>query len=64
MSRTFNILSRTETAVTAVFASVLSVVTVGAVAALFATATPTEVLNANVAHVTFEKVTITGSKAI
>ena len=64
MSRTFNILSRTETAVTAVFASVLSVVTVGAVAALFATATPTELLNANVAQVTFEKVTITGSKSI
>ena len=64
MSRTFNILSRTETAVTAVFAGVLSVVSVGAVAALFATATPTEVLNANVAQVTFEKVTITGSKAI
>ena len=64
MSRTFNILSRTETAIAAVFASVLSVVSVGAVAALFATATPTEVLNANVAQVTFEKVTITGSKAI
>ena len=64
MSRTFNILSRTETAVIAAFASVLSVVTVGAVAALFATATPTELLNANVAQVTFEKVTITGSKSI
>ena len=64
MSRTFNILSRTENAITAVFASVLSVVTVGAVAALFATATSTEVLNTNVAQVTFEKVTITGSKSI
>ena len=64
MSRTFNILSRTETAVTAVFAGVLSVVSVGAVAALFAMATPTEVLNAIVAQVTFEKVTITGSKSI
>ena len=64
MSRTFNSLSRTEAAVTAGFASVLSVVTVGAVAALFATATPTEVLNTNVAQVTFEKVTITGSKSI
>ena len=64
MNRTFNSLSRTETAVTAVFASVLSVVTVGAVAALFATAIPTEVLNANVAQVTFEKVTIIGSKSI
>ena len=64
MNRTFNNLSRTETAVTAVFASVLSVVTVGAVAALFATATPTEAIDTNVAHVTFEKVTITGSKSI
>jgi hypothetical protein len=64
MNRTFNILSRTETAVTAVFASVLSVVTVGAVAALFASATPMETVNANVAHVTLEKVTIIGSKSI
>ncbi|MEO7253071.1 MAG: hypothetical protein ABIZ64_02405 [Casimicrobium sp.] len=64
MNRTFNILSRTETAVTAAFASVLSVVTVGAVAALFATATPPDVPKTSVAHVTFEKVTITGSKSI
>ena len=64
MNRTFNILSRAETAATAVFASVLSVVTIGAVAALFATATPTEAANTNVALVTFEKVTITGSKSI
>ena len=64
MNRTFNILSRTETAVTAVFASVLSVVTVGAVAGLFATATPVESVNTTVALVTFEKVTITGSKSI
>ena len=64
MNRTFNILSRAETAVIAVFASVLSVVTVGAVAALFATATPVESANTTVAHVTFEKVTISGSKSI
>ena len=64
MNRTFNILSRTEIAASAVFASVLSVVTIGAVAALFATATPSEAPNTNVAQVTFEKVTITGSKAI
>lgn len=64
MNRTFNILSRTESAATAVFASVLSVVTVGAVAALFATAAPTETFDTTVAHVTFEKVTITGSKSI
>ena len=64
MNRTFNILSRTESAVTAVFASILSVVTVGAVAALFSTATPTESLPTNVAVITLEKVTITGSKSI
>ncbi len=63
MNRTFNILSRTETAFTAGFAGLLSVVTVGAVAALFATSTP-DVANTSVAHVTFEKVTITGSKSI
>ena len=64
MNRPFNMLSRAETAVTAVFASVLSVVSVGAVAALFATATPTEAPATSVAQVTFEKVTITGSKSI
>ena len=64
MNRTFNILSRTETAVTAVIASALSVATIGAVAALFATATPTETMNTSVAVVTLDKVTITGSKSI
>ena len=64
MNRTFNILSRTESAVTAVFASVLSVITIGAVAALFSTATPTESLPTNVAVITLEKVIITGSKSI
>ena len=64
MNRTFNILSRTEVAVTAVFSSVLSVVTVGAVAVLFSTATPSETVNTHVAVVTLEKVTITGSKTI
>ena len=39
MSRTFQILSRTESAATAVGASVLSVITVGAVLALFASVT-------------------------
>jgi hypothetical protein len=38
MNRTYNILSRTESAVIAAGASILSIVTVGAVAALFATA--------------------------
>ena len=40
MSRTFHILSRTESAATAVGASLLSVITVGAVLALFASVTP------------------------
>jgi hypothetical protein len=40
MNRTFRILSRTESAVTAVCASVLSLITVGAVFALFASASP------------------------
>ena len=40
MSRTFKILSRTESAVTAVGASLLSVITVGAVLAVFASVTP------------------------
>lgn len=64
MNRTFTLLSRTESAVTAVFASLLSVVTVGAVAVLFSTATPSEPLPANVAVITLEKVTITGTKSI
>ena len=40
MSRTFQILSRTESAATAVGASLLSVITVGAVLAMFASVTP------------------------
>ena len=39
MSRTFQILSRTESAATAVGASVLSVITLGAVLAMFASVT-------------------------
>ena len=39
MSRTFQILSRTESAATAMGASLLSAITVGAVLALFASAT-------------------------
>ncbi|MGL5004008.1 MAG: hypothetical protein ACRDAM_13805 [Casimicrobium sp.] len=39
MNRTFNILTRTESAVTAVCASLVSAFTVGVVLSLFATAT-------------------------
>ncbi len=59
MNRTFNILTRTESAATAVCASLFSVVTVGAVLALFATATPTE----SVDRVVLEPVVITASKS-
>jgi hypothetical protein len=60
MNRTFNILTRTESAATAVCASLLSVVTVGAVMALFATATPTE----SVDRVVLAPVVITASKSV
>ena len=40
MSRTFQILSRTESAATAAGASLLSVITVGALLAMFASVTP------------------------
>jgi hypothetical protein len=60
MNRTFNILTRTESAVTAVCASLLSVVTVGAVMALFATAAPTESID----RVVLEPVVITASKSV
>jgi hypothetical protein len=59
MNRTFNILTRTESAATAVCASLFSVVTVGAVIALFATATPTESID----RVVLEPVVVTASKA-
>jgi hypothetical protein len=59
MNRTFNILTRTESAVTAVCASLLSVVTVGAVMALFATATPTE----SVDRVVLKPIVVTASKS-
>jgi hypothetical protein len=63
MNRTFNILTRTESAVTAVCASLLSVVTVGAVMALFATAgsgTPTESID----RLVLEPVVITAPKSV
>jgi hypothetical protein len=59
MNCTFNILTRTESAATAVCASLLSVVTVGAVLALFAVATPTETMD----RVVLEPVVITASKS-
>jgi hypothetical protein len=60
MNRTFNILTRTESAATAVCASLLSVITVGAVISLFATATPT----ATVDRVVLEPVVITAPKSV
>jgi DNA-binding transcriptional regulator YbjK len=59
MNRAFNILTRTESAVTAVCASLLSVVTVGAVIALFATSAPVE----SVDRVVLEPVVITATKS-
>jgi len=61
MNRTFNILSRTESAATAISASLLSVVTIGAVMALFSTATPDAVHAETIA---FDTVVITASKHI
>jgi hypothetical protein len=60
MNRTFNILTRTESAATAVCASLLSVVTVGAVLALFAVTTPTETVD----RVVLEPVVITAPKPV
>jgi hypothetical protein len=60
MNRTFNILTRTESAATAVCASLLSVATVGAVLALFATAAPVESID----RVVLEQVVITAAKSV
>jgi hypothetical protein len=60
MNRTFNILTRTESVVTAVCASLLSVITVGAVIALFATTTPVETTD----RVVLEPVVITAPKSV
>jgi hypothetical protein len=60
MNRTFNILTRTESAVTAVCASALSLVTVGAVIGLFATATPNDVSD----RVVLEPIVITAPKSV
>lgn len=61
MNRTFNILSRTESALVAVSASLFSVVTVGAVMALFVTATPDVAAHD---HIVLERVVITASKSV
>lgn len=60
MNRTFNILTRTESAVTAVCASVLSVVTVGAVIGLFATAKPADTTD----RIVLEPIVITAPKSV
>lgn len=59
MNRTYNPLTRTESAVTAVCASLLSAITVGAVLSLFATAKPVETID----RVVLEPVVITASKS-
>jgi hypothetical protein len=63
MNRTFNILTRTESAVTAVCASLLSVVTVGAVMALFATA-GSGVATESIDRVVLEPVVITAPRSV
>lgn len=59
MNRTFNILSRTESTATILSASLFSVVTIGAVVALFSTAAP---VTTHTEVVAFERVVITASK--
>lgn len=61
MSRTFQILSRTESAVTAAGASLLSVITVGAVLAMFASATPDV---STTQPIVLELVPITAAKSV
>ncbi len=64
MNRTFNILTRTESAATAVCASLLSVVTVGAVMALFANATATATPTESLDRVVLETVVVIAPKAV
>ena len=61
MSRTFQILSRTESAATAVGASLLSAITVGAVLALFASVTPDV---STTQPVVLERVTIVALRSV
>ena len=61
MSRTFQILSRTESAATAAGASLLSVITVGAVLAMFASVTPDV---STTQPIVLERVTIVAAKSV
>ena len=61
MSRTFQILSRTESAATAVGASLLSVITVGAVLAMFASVAPDV---STTQPIVLERVTITALRSV
>jgi hypothetical protein len=62
MNRTYNPLSRTESAAVAFGASVLSIVTVGAVVALFASAAPAEV--SSLERIVLDTVVITAAKPV
>jgi hypothetical protein len=62
MNRTYNILSRTESAAVAVGASLFSIVTVGAVIALFATAAPAEISSLD--RIVLDTVVITAAKPV
>jgi hypothetical protein len=62
MNRTYNILSRTESAAVAVGASLFSIVTVGAVVALFATAAPAEISSLD--RIVLDTVVITAAKPV
>ena len=61
MSRTFQILSRTESTVTAVGASLLSAITVGALLAMFASVTPDV---STTQPIVLERVTIIAAKLV
>jgi hypothetical protein len=61
MNRTYNILSRAESAVIAVGASILSIATVGAVAALFVTAATDA---APLERIVLDTVVITATKSV
>ena len=61
MSRTFHILSRTESTATAMGASLLSVITVGAVLAMFASVMPDV---STTQPIVLERVTITALRSV
>jgi hypothetical protein len=65
MNRTYNILSRTESVLIAMGASLFSVITVGAVMALFATSTVAATSDvAAYDRIVLEKVVITAAKSV